>query len=289
MCERDFFDKFDAEHALAERSKERSEDSRAASKKTVDESVAVSSEALSMDDTIEATLNHISALQKLVSNSCATLQLPEVLESSANQIKVARGEEQSGARTFKNQTAQLEHMTAEAKKVLHYCNNEVNQEILKRANIEEEVRNSEAELQKAQHQLRLAKDMVKRQNCEMKKCHADLKELKALAVASTQSAACSAQEPQPPSTGTARPKANRPKVAARRVNGPSGATESDDAAGSEVQDSMAERTLTQTSQVSQPRPPNLAHSLVLPPKSRAYAPALAGRPKDDDAWKKFIP
>ena len=54
---------------------------------------------------------------------------------------------------------------------------------------------------------------MKRQHCEMKKCHADLKELKALAVASTQSAACSAQEPQPPSTGTARPKANRPKVA----------------------------------------------------------------------------
>ena len=32
MCERDFFDKFDAEHALAERSKERSEDSRACSR-----------------------------------------------------------------------------------------------------------------------------------------------------------------------------------------------------------------------------------------------------------------
>lgn len=235
--ERGFFEKFEAEHA------ERSRQSEA----------ELAERSLEQDDTITQEDPKVDML----------LELSPPLE--------APGEDPPDARTLRLQTTQLEHTLTEARQLLEAATKELQQEVLKRMRLETEERTAEEALRKSQHQRRLAKDMVKRQNVEIKTLHSDVQMLKA---AISQPPLL----PQPPATGPGRPKATRPRPAAGRL-----APAEDDATASISSPSV------QTSKQAPRPPPALAASMILPPKSRTFSAVLASRPKDSNEWKTYIP
>lgn len=248
LSERKFFDKFDAEHHAQQKSNE-------------------------MYDSVEQSLDAgPSAAPVENAKPADSFELSPPLEGP--------GEDPPDARTLRKQTLQLERTIAEARQALEAAGVELGKEVLKRQKIEKDEQAAEVDYEKSQKQLRLAKDMVKRQNGEIKKLHGDIQDLKAAAVEAARPilhppvvAAQAKAEPQPPAGA----KGTRPRPGGRPLNQPG------DTAGVVVDPAA-------TKQPPPPpfRHPRLAESIVLPPKEHTYERVLLSRPKDD-AWKKFIP
>lgn len=232
LSERKFFDKFDAE--------------RQSEMELADQSLETSGTASTED-----------------------LQVGPILELSPP--LEAPGEDPPDVRTLRRQTSQLERTVAEARQALEAATAELSQEVLKRSKFEKEEKAVESDYNRVHRQFRLAKEMVKRQNGEIKQLHATITEFKATAWA--------AARPSPPPTlpqPPAAPKGGRSRPAGRAVK---------DAGASQTPpgDGMA-----QPPRVPPPPPPPLAATFILPPKSRTFESVLLSRPKDD-AWKMFIP
>jgi len=230
--ERGFFEKFEAEHA------ERSRQSEAElAERSLEQDASITKEELKVD---------------------MHLELSPPLE--------APGEDPPDARTLRHQTTQLEHTLTEARQLLEAATKELQQEVLKRMRLETEERTAEEALQKSQRQRRLAKDMVKRQNVEIKTLHSDVQMLKVVVSQPP-------PLPQPPATGPGRPKASRPRPAAGRL-----APAEDDAAATASITSPSVQSSKQA-----PRPP------PAPRPPRTFSAVLASRPKDSNEWKTYIP
>jgi len=286
---RGFFDKFDAEVEESERSKALSEEISFDQPSYTD---ATSQRVVtSMEDAIETTLNHLNALEQ----SLTRKPLRELIEESMNQIREVSAEMSPApsndasldARLLKNQTAQLERVTAEAQKALDAGNAELSQDILKRIRLAEEEKVLETELQKEYHQLKLAKDMVKRQNGEMKTLYSHIQELKVLAASPAQTAPAA---PGPLPTGPGRPKGE--KTGRSRPGGrPTSKTGMAESADSKAADIEAGASVGAPSDLSvqTPRPPSIPPrlSVHVPPKERFYSSVLKSRTASD--WKLYIP
>lgn len=307
LSEQGFFDKFEAEH---EASRPSEEDNIV---KQQDEAPAPSA-ASPEEEVVNSTLKSLYSLKRVVTNP----SFMAILEGATKEVTDACGlmppssdDTPPDGRALRNQTSQLERIAAEAQKALEACTADLNYEILKRLRMEKEEDAAQEDFQKVQHQLRLAKGMVKRQNGEIKKLHSDVQELKFPAPVSVQSAPASIPAPQPPATGSGRSKAGRPRPGGRPVGqmvnvgatamwvpADMGATAPAAAGAKTVTDGrgVAEQSACTVGpveevvkQAKQPRPPDLATSFVLPPKSRTFSSVLASRPKDGDTWKLYIP
>jgi len=128
-------------------------------------------------------------------------------------------EEPPDLQTLKEQTAQIEEATALARKALEEATVEMARKCIKREAVLKEEKAKEVDLQRAQRQLRLAKDMIKRQNVEIKELYSNLCTLRAEAAGSTQSAPGAYPTPQPPPLSS-RPKARPAPRLAGRPMGP---------------------------------------------------------------------
>lgn len=280
LGEREFFDKFDSE-LEAERSKQLSEESIAKESSCLNDPGP--SRVLSMEEAIGATLDHIKALQKLTSGN---LQSSTTFDRCFSQIDEARKET---GQSLKSETSQLERIAKEAREALSAADGELSTLFLKKMQLEKEETAAEVELQKAHHQVKLAKDMVKRQHGEIKSLHSDIQRIQAAAAA--QAAQTVAPTPQPP-TGSRKTKAVRPSPGGRTLSqsgvGDADASSTDNAVAGGP--SVTEYSSSLGSRVQPPKPPNLAHHIVAPQKTRAelYCSVLSSRPSAD-TWKKFIP
>jgi len=317
---RGFFDKFEAEIAahdstiLTSLQSEGNEEQPSGSKP-----VTEASQPAGAKETIDATMSSLGLAKRIMKNA-AFLQ---ILEQSLKEIEEATtaaplcDETPADSRTLKSQASQLEIIASEAKKALEACAAELSLEVMKKMQLDKEEKTLETDLLKAQRQLRLAKDMVRRQNGETKKLHNDIQELKVAAAGSTQSAPAAVGAPQPPASGPGRPKGGRPsRPAGRLLNSShtdssssaaapvaadgSGSASSKAAAAESLEKSSTgdggERMEQRSQGNSQPTPPRLASSIVLPPKDRKHAPVLASRPTSHDLqidakdmWKLYIP
>jgi len=259
LSERGFFDKFDAEHA--ERAK-------------LDAELAAQSKQAA-----SASLTSGASMEE--SSPRPSLELSPPLESP--------GEDPPDVQTLKEQTAQIERATAEAQMAIEAANVDLRNEVVKRWQLEKDEKAREVELQRAQHQLRLAKGMVKRQNVELKELHATLKTLQ-LAASSTQSAPAelTTQTPQPPS-GPARQKARpAPHVIPQ---GPRASAKAEADGAPAMSAASLQGSRSSVSEPSYPRHQSLASvtTSFLPPKSRIMESVLATSNKNADMWKLYIP
>merc|ERR1712187_913385 len=98
--------------------------------------------------------------------------------------------------------------TATARKALEASNAKLSSQVLKRLRLTKAKDSSQDELQKAQHQQELAKDMGKRQNNEIKELHTLIKEL--TAAVENMSASSVADHQLQASAPPGRPRAGRP-------------------------------------------------------------------------------
>jgi len=287
LSERGFFDKFEAEHAdLAEQSRQQ------------DSSCSSASTAAPLEE------SKLSASQSKWSTS---LELLPPLEGP--------GEDVPDVRTLKEQTAQIEWAIADTQRALEAASAELAQDYIKRIQLEKDEKAREVELQRQQRQLRLAKDMVKRQNIEIKELHDNLRTLQ-LAAASSQSAPSTILSPQPPD-GPCRmkarpaprlvgrplgpraraaalvascdteysPKAIAPAVSPAPSAAPTQTALAMDQATAELQRGrgaaeQAPRTRDQLASTS---------TSIVQPKSRIFSSVLASSNRQGDTWKLYIP
>merc|ERR1711966_565271 len=130
--------------------------------------------------------------------------------------------------------------------------------------------------------------MVKRQHGEIKSLHSDIQRIQAAAAAAAQAAQAVAPTPQPP-TGSRKTKAGRPSPGGRTLS-QSGVGDADASSTDNAVAGGPSVTEYSSSRVQPPKPPNLAHHIVAPQKTRAelYSSVLTSRPSAD-TWKKFIP
>lgn len=276
LAERGFFDKFDREHA--ERSKS------------------------DVDLQQDAGNTSVSAAEVEELKQIVNLELTPPLEGP--------DEDPPDVRTLKEQTAQIERAVAEAQQLIEAATTELSSEVLKRWTFEKDEKGREVDLQRSQRQLRLAKDMVKRQNVEIKELHSNLQTLQ-LAAASTQSAPAAIPTPPP---GCGRPKARpaprlvgrpvgpRARAAALVAEGeasvsfsapadppapPAASTQSGPGA---VEQSAVSSVNQPCKQAQRPRESiaDISTGIRLP-KSRTYEAVLASSNKNSDTWKLYIP
>lgn len=263
LSERGFFDKFDAEQAQ----QSKSDADLAAQSQQQDASVSSASAAAPVEEL---------ALRP-------SLELVPPLEGA--------GEDPPDVQTLKDQTLQIERATAEAQLAIEAANVELRNEVVKRWQLEKDEKAREIDLQRAQHQLRLAKGMVKRQNVEIKDLHASLRTLQ-LAASSTQSAPAAMTTPQPPSgpAGKKGRPAPRPAPLGPRARATAKADAEAAAADSVASLQGSRSSMAEPSGSSFPRG-SLASvtTAFLPPKSRIMESVLTTSNKNPDTWKLYIP
>jgi len=288
LSERHFFDKFQAEHDLAEQSLQQ------------DSKCSLSSTAAPLEESKESLSTGQSKWSTIP-------ELAPPLESP--------GEDVPDVRTLKEQTAQIERAIAETQQALEAATTELAQDYIKRIQLEKDEKARQVELQRQQRQLRLAKDMVKRQNIEIKELHDNLRTLQ-LAAASTQSDPSAILSPQPPD-GPCRLKA---RPAPRLVGRPLGPraraaalvascdTDSSPKAIAPVVSFAPSATLAQTATAmdqasaelqrgrgTAEQAPRTREQLaststsIVQPKSRIFSSVLASSNRQGDTWKLYIP
>lgn len=295
LSERGFFDKFQTEH-----------DSLLAEQSLLQDSTRIEpGEALSYSSISSTALPLEESKLSTNQSRWSTFQCLEILPALENP-----GEDVPDVRTLKEQTAQIERGIAETQQALQAATAELAQDYIKRIQMEKDEKAREVELQRQQRQLRLAKDMVKRQNIEIKELHDNLKTLQ-LAASSTQSAPSAILAPQRPD-GPYRLKA---RPAPRLVGRPLGPraraaallascdTDISPEAVAVVTPPAPSATLTQTamgrdqatadgaSEQAPRRREQLAFmpTTIVQPKSRTFSSVLASSNKTADTWKLFIP
>jgi hypothetical protein len=300
-----FFDKFDAELTAKEAKSSAEQSAEVGTDKQLNQpevQESTTTPPLGAKETIDSMLKNIASIQKVLNNS----SFQQIVEQSGKDVDNLSSLCQlsddipADRRTCKNQTAQLEQIAKEANKALEAASAELSQEVMKTLERQKDEMALEVELKRAQHQLRLAKDMVKRQNGEIENLHSNIHGLKVAATSSTQSAPAAVGGPYPPPSGSGRSKAGRTRptpgvqmVSQGNVTSgePGFSSNMGEASLSAAEMSGAVDVCGNTldpRQTSQMRPPpNLAHSIVLPPKNRNYESVLT-RPRDS-AWKMFIP
>lgn len=128
------------------------------------------------------------------------------------------GEAPPDALTLKTQAKQIEKAVAEARLLLEEANAEYRQEVLRRSQLEKEQQMAEADFQKAQRELKLAKEMVKRQTGEIQALGDDVRELKK-AVAEATMRPFAPAAPPPRAVAPNKPKA-RPRPGSRPFSQP---------------------------------------------------------------------